>query len=280
MQIASAAPDAPSLPSAGASAAPAARDERLPGRARQGSSRGGHGHPSELGAPNPERRRRRVGVSLTEDTYERLVAAIGERRLTPGQPLQQAALARELGVSRTPVREALQLLARDGLAVPGESGVVVAELTVKDVADVLQASSALQALCCRLAAQRGTSAQMAQLEALMAQMEQAAALADLPNWIAADREMDRLVAAMADNRPLARMWATLETPIARVRHLAIRQPGRLQQSIVEHRRVVDAIAARDPDLAERALREHLDSAQRQLMHVLETFVVPFNGERF
>lgn len=78
-----------------------------------------------------------TGTNLTERVYRCLAAEIVEGRLAPGQQLLETALAKELGVSRTPVREALRLLVNEGLAMATPGGVIVTQLTVKDVRDRL-----------------------------------------------------------------------------------------------------------------------------------------------
>jgi DNA-binding GntR family transcriptional regulator len=121
---------------------------------------------------------------------------------------------------------------------------------------------------------------MVQLEAIMAQMESAAAQDNISAWIASDKQLHVHISEMADNHSLSRMVRQMEFLIGRVRHLAINLPGRLQESNREHRRVVEAIKMRDAALAEQAIRTHLESGERLLIGILEKFVVPFKGGRF
>jgi DNA-binding GntR family transcriptional regulator len=202
-----------------------------------------------------------------------------EGRLAPGQQLVETALASEYGVSRTPIREALQLLVKDGL-VSISGGLRVCELTLKEVRDLLQTTQVLQGLSCRLAVMRGTSVQLENLEAVMVDMERAATSGDEIAWKAADQRLHVHISEMADNPSLSRMVRQMEFLIGRVRHLAIHLPGRMTESNVEHRRVVEAIKSRNADLAERAIRDHLAHVEELLLGILENFVVPFKGDRF
>ncbi len=217
---------------------------------------------------------------LTEIVYKRLEAAILEGCLTPGQQLLETALAKEYGVSRTPVREALKLLVKGGLAEITSSGIFVTALTVKDVRGLLQTSQALQGLASRLAVERGTEEQMVQLEQILSVMEAATAQGYLQQWIAADKNLHTHIALMGDNKSLVRMVRQMESLVGRVRHLAIHLPGRLAQSNLEHRRIVEAIRARNTELAEQTIQEHLRNGERLIVSILQNFVVPFAGERF
>lgn len=221
-----------------------------------------------------------MGTCLTERVYRHLAAEIVEGRLAPGRPLLETALAKELMVSRTPVREALWLLVNEGLAVATSGGVVVTQLTVKEVRDLLQTEEVLDGLACRLAVVRGTDEQMDLLEHIMAQMEEAAKQNDCHKWMEADRQLHEHVAIMADNHPLTRFTGQVNSLLARMRHLSVRQPGRLQEANVENRRVVEAIKLRNGEEAEQAMKEHVRNVERVVVGILENFVVPFKGEPF
>lgn len=221
-----------------------------------------------------------LGSRLANDVYKRLTDAIADMRLAPGQRLREAVLAREFGVSRTPVREALQILVREGLATASPAGIAVTELTVKDVRDFYQTAEVLQGLACRLAAERGTEQQMARLEKTMVEMESAAACNDVARWTVADNLLHEHIVRMADNLVVSNMGRQIETITGRVRYLALHQPGRLQQSTHEHRGMVDAIRARDPELAAQRTQEHLQIVEGLLLGILQNYIVPFKGARF
>jgi DNA-binding GntR family transcriptional regulator len=220
------------------------------------------------------------GSSLSEKVYRRLGADIAEGRLAPGRLLLETALAKELGVSRTPVRDALRLLVNEGLVEDKPEGLVVAQLTVKEVQDLLQTEASLDSLACKLAAQRGTAEQMAALEEIMEAMEAAASRVDHDEWMEADRHLHQQIAEMADNNSLARFIGQVNSLLARTRHLSARQSGRLGQANLENRRVVEAIKARDGESAVQAMEAHVRNVERVVLGILEDFVVPFAGERF
>lgn len=220
------------------------------------------------------------GSRLTEAAYTKLSQAIVEGQLKPGQQLLETALARDLGVSRTPAREAIHLLIRDGMAEAVGGKVVVTRLTVKAVRDLHLVNQVLMKTSCRLAAVRGTAEQMAILEGLTAEMELAAGHHDLFAWKDYDRRFHLQIGYMADNATLTKMVSQMGFQLARVRHLAILQPGRLEQSIAEHRKVVEAIKRRDADLAERAIEDHMKAGEQVVIQILENFVVPFKGNLF
>ena len=217
---------------------------------------------------------------LTEEVYATLRGAISSGELQPRERLYETVLARRFKMSRTPVREALQRLVGEGLADGGADGVYVATLSVEDVRSLEQANRALQSLAAQLAAAAGSEDDLERLEGLVARMEACAVSGDLDGWIAADQAMHRQIFRMCGNRWVWKLLLQMESLVGRVRHIALRRPGRLEESTKEHRVVVEAIKSRAPDAAHQAMHSHLVRTEENLISVLETFVVPVKGERF
>ena len=216
---------------------------------------------------------------LMQDAYETLKAAITAGELQPGERLYETTLSARFGVSRTPVREALQRLVNEGLAEVGRNGFCVATLSVKDVRSLQQTSRALQSLAARLAASEASEGDMTQLEELMKHMETCAAAHDFKSWAEADVAIHRHIFQMSGNPWLSKLLLQMESLIARVRHVMLKQPGRVEEATDEHRVVVDAIKSRDGKAAEQTMYDHLVMAEQKLIETLESVVVPWRGDR-
>jgi DNA-binding GntR family transcriptional regulator len=214
-----------------------------------------------------------------DDAYETLKAAITSGELQPGERLYETALSARFGVSRTPVREALQRLVTEGLAEVGPNGVRVTTLSVKDVRALQRTSRALQSLAALLAASEGSEADMAKLEELMQRMETCAAAHDFKSWAEADVAIHRHIFQMSANPWLSKLLLQMESLIARVRHVMLGRPGRVEEATDEHRLVVEAIKSRDEKAAEKAMYDHLVMAEKTLIETLEAVVVPWRGDR-
>jgi DNA-binding GntR family transcriptional regulator len=225
-------------------------------------------------APSTDRNR------LTAEAYTALKAAISSGELRPRERLYETVLAKRFKMSRTPVREAIQRLVNEGLAETGSDGVYVATLSIEDIRSLEQANRALQSLAAQLAATEGSEGDLAKLEGFMARMEACVATRDLYGWIAADLEIHRQIFQMCGNRWIWKLLLQMESLIGRVRHIALRRPGRLEESTSEHRAVVDAIKSRDAETARQAMHYHLEKTEQNLIAILETFVVPVRGDRF
>lgn len=187
--------------------------------------------------------------------------AIGQGELAPGQQLNEAALSRSLGVSRGPLREAMQRLTQEGLLVSVRNrGVFVIEVTDDDVRDMYLARTALErAAASRLAELDPAAAQEALLECVRA-MEEAAERDDLVGVTEADVEFHTTLVALAQSPRLTRMHTTLmvETRmcITALEHRYSSQSPRLE----EHRRIAEAIGQADLPALDRLLTGHMEDA--------------------
>jgi DNA-binding GntR family transcriptional regulator len=194
-----------------------------------------------------------------EVAYERLKDALRHAELEPGEPLSEVGLSKLLGISRTPVREALQQLAQEGLVqvIPGRA-VTVSSRSLKDMLDVVHMRSLLEPELARLVAERATLQQIEQLEASIRQMEQALEVDDYSAWSKADMLFHDTMHQACPNPLLGETIVLLRN---RVHHLANtdsrHNPARLAACTAEHRMVVNAVANHDTGEAERAMREHL-----------------------
>ncbi len=194
---------------------------------------------------------------VREATYEKLKRALVEGRLVPGERLSEIELAKRLGVSRTPVREALMRLAQEGLVelLPGR-GAWVRELTPGEVREVYEVRAALEAEAARLAAKR------ARPEALAALAEAEAALYRIPpedraGQTAADARFHALLVAASENRELERLFHRLDAKLALARRFSADE-NQSPRTLAEHRAIVEAIRARAPDEAAAAARAHIE----------------------
>ena len=207
----------------------------------------------------------------SDRAYQVLRREIIELELEPGEVIGEALTAARLGVSRTPLREALARLLADGLLVPeGARGVAVAPLSSTDVAQLMELREALDAQAARLAAQRRDARPFEDLATSFAQLAARLPGPDGPN---ADRDdtyelaarLDAAIDEAAANPALAAAVGQVRLRLARVRRLAKDRPERLAEAAGEHRAIAEAIAWGDAELAQHAQRLHL---RRSLQHAL------------
>lgn len=199
------------------------------------------------------------GSLLANRTYEALKAAVLANQLPPGTPLSVPELARQLDVSRSPVREAVQRLIYDGLAthVP-HRGAEVSRVDLPDLQQLYVVREQLEGLAARLATERLDVDSLTELRATLAEHEEALANeADNVAHIELDTRFHRALRELAANPHLT---AALE-PITGRSHFALhslwRSPDAPRLALDEHRRIVDAMVTGDPELAEAAARSHI-----------------------
>ncbi|MFI0790537.1 GntR family transcriptional regulator [Streptomyces lydicus] len=198
---------------------------------------------------------------LRERVYEALLELITTRALRPGQHLVESELAGHLGVSRQPVREALQRLNTDGwVDLRPAQGAFVHEPTEEEADQLLTVRALLQAEAARLAAAHADSAGVAELERLCAEGERAVRDDDTDAAVAADAAFHDRVMELARNAVLAELAAQVGRRVRWYRTPVARQRG--EQSWIEHRELTAAIADRDEARATSVMRAHTEHTRR------------------
>jgi DNA-binding GntR family transcriptional regulator len=193
--------------------------------------------------------------------YSSLRDAIWDGRFARGERLREEEIGRALGVSRTPVREALQRLQQRGLLVIGPGrGLVVAELTRQQVLELYAMREILEGSAARFAARHANPAEIDFLYHL--QRELAAAADDAITLIKLNRRFHQTIYEAAHNQYLTRALDTLHDSLALLHSTTFRMPNRRRESDDEHRMIVAAIERRDADEAEKVARLHIQQAQR------------------
>lgn len=210
-------------------------------------------------------------MRASDRAYRLLLDEIQSGILAPGAVLAEVEQATRLGVSRTPLREAIARLAADGLVAQQSPRVtVVTDLDAGDIRELFEVRRALEETAARLAAVRGDADAFAELAAAFAA---AADVADDPDAMDAyyaliarfDAELDASVA----NDYLTSSLRMIRTHLVRVRRLARDNPDRLAASVAEHRIIASAISARDADLAAHATHVHLHNALTSILDAVE-----------
>ena len=197
-----------------------------------------------------------------ERAYRELRADIVSWRLLPGQVLGEVDLSERLGISRTPVREALSRLTADGLAEPHAGrGVVVSAISAEDVRALYELRDSLDCRAAELAAQRGDAATFRALaDELSHAAETLADDADHAAYYALVDRMDAEIDAAAQNPYLQQALSSVRLHLARVRRLSTSNPRRLAVAAAEHEAIARAVAAGDAALAVATTRVHLKNA--------------------
>jgi len=197
-------------------------------------------------------------TSLSAEVVTRLEGEILQGLRKPGDRLDERQLAEQYGVSRTPVREALQRLAASGLVVSrGRQGLQVARLSVADLLDAFSVVGELEALAAAQAARRISPEQRVRLSEAHAACEQAAQAGHAEGFYAANLAFHDAIAAASHNRVLQEELRRLTLKISPYRRTITFQPGRMTGSIPEHAAVMEAIFRGDGVAAAQAMRSHV-----------------------
>jgi DNA-binding GntR family transcriptional regulator len=196
--------------------------------------------------------------STREHVYWHLREAIITATLTPGQRVSESEIAGQLGVSRTPAREALATLREEGLvAIVPQFGTFVTPISEQAVKDAVFAREALECAAIRLGAVRSEAEDIAALEANIAEQEYAFKARDMPHFDLLDEDLHRQLCDLSGHGIAWSLSRRVSGHLGRVRNLGLREPDVIAGVLQGHRDIVAAVAAQDPDLAEAELRRHL-----------------------
>jgi DNA-binding GntR family transcriptional regulator len=202
----------------------------------------------------PDRRK------MTDWVTEELRNAIVELRLRPGAPLREVALAEQLGVSKTPLREAFARLEQEGLVeTTSFKGAVVTGYSERDLNEIYELRALLEGAAARSAAEGSTADMLGALRDVVVRSRQLRDTGDLAALAGLHEQFDLIVYAQVTNERIVALIENLRAHLTRIGKLTVGIPGRVEASVEEHAAIVDAIAARDPDEAERLMRVHIGS---------------------
>lgn len=205
---------------------------------------------------------------LREMVFESLREAILQGRLRPGERLMEIQLAEEMGVSRTPVREAIRKLELEGFVVMvPRKGAYVAGISVKDIVDIFEVRAALEGLAAGLAAERITDEEMDQLERSIHKINLSDEH-DLKAIVEGDTTFHALIYKSSRNQRLEQIIMNLHEQINRFRITSLSQPGRLKIALDEHTKIVEAISDRNVEEAHQLATEHIENAEQSLLNAL------------
>ncbi len=207
---------------------------------------------------------------LREMVFDVLMEAIRSGQLPPGERLMEVQLAEEMGVSRTPVREAIRRLELEGFVVMiPRKGAYVAGLSIKDIISVFEIRTALERLAVSLAAERMTDNDLEQLERMLVKLSDTWKEDDVETWTELDSQFHALIYHFSRNERLVQMMANIMEQISRYRVICVSRLEVRQNSIEEHKKMVEAMAERNVPKAKKAASEHILNTQNSLIELLQ-----------
>jgi DNA-binding GntR family transcriptional regulator len=208
---------------------------------------------------------------LHADATRRLRDMIVQGEVLPGGKLNERVLCERLGVSRTPLREALKTLASEGLvALLPNRGAIVTPLTLETVREIFEVMSALEALAGDLACRHLTDARLAEIRALHFEMLAAHARGDLAQYFEYNQRIHFAIVAAGGNATLAATYRNLNANVRRARYLANLSRARWDKAVREHEEMLAALAARDGPRLQRLLVEHLGAKMIAVLTALQS----------
>ncbi len=216
---------------------------------------------------SPSGKSRKNGVSVREKTYEHLKSNIFAGRFAPGERLAEEHLAEELGVSRTPVREALHKLEQDGLIEPMESrGFCIPRDSSEEIEDLFELRTVLEGYTLRIICERITEEQISALEAIIDKAEEALRrqqIEEVFNWNT--RFHDSLHDLVADKRRFHSMIVNMRKYVLRYRKDTLQNLGAAKRASDGHRQILLALRLKESDLCERMMRTHIQQSKEDAL---------------
>lgn len=197
-------------------------------------------------------------VSYKEKVYKELKSAIIAQKIKAGEILNERKLAERLGISRTPVREALQMLVNDGwVIVEPWKGAYVSPITKKDLVEVFQVRLALETLAIELIVEKITEAELEVLSDILLKQEKLWENYQADAFIKVDREFHMVIAQITENKLLIDMLNNLSDMIRRIGVQAVEDVNRYMETLDEHTRILNALQERNKEKATNAMKEHI-----------------------
>lgn len=219
----------------------------------------GHLQPIKLDSYKPLRE------LVCENIRQAIIAGV----FSPGERLMEIQMADEMGVSRTPVREAIRKLELEGFVVMiPRRGTYVADISIKDITEIYEIRTSLDMLAAGLAAERITDDELENLNRLLVEIGQHIADNNMEKIVEADTAFHDILYQASRNERLRSIINNLREQLTGIRGRSMSYPGRLVETMAEHRTLVDCIAARDVEKAQNAARVHLENAEHTLMKSL------------
>lgn len=196
--------------------------------------------------------------ALYEEVAELLRQRIFSRELEPGSWIDELKIAEEYGISRTPLREALKVLAAEGLVtMKVRRGAYVTEVNEKDLTDVYHLLALLESDAAAVVAEKATPQQLQELVDLQTELE--AARQNRDRFFEINEQFHRRLLELADNRWRDQMVADLRKVMKLNRHNSLLKSGRIEESMNEHRGIVQALLARDPHTSAQRMQAHFQN---------------------
>lgn len=207
--------------------------------------------------------------TLHDEVLERLRDMIIEGRLAPGQRINEGQVGAQLGVSRTPLREAIKTLASEGLVeIQPAKGAVVRRFSEKDLAQILQVLKTLEQLGGRMACQHASDAAIEAINAMHTQMLALYKANNRLEYFKLNQAIHSALVAASGNAVLAEMHETLQARIKRLRFIGNEGPAKWAGAVAEHEEMMAALLKRDADALADVIGRHMDSTRLRVHDVL------------
>jgi len=206
--------------------------------------------------------------ALYEEVARRLRERIFAHEFPPGAWIDEQALAAEYGISRTPLREALKVLAAEGVVtLKPRRGAYVTEVSDRDLDDIFPVLALLEGRVAHEATERARPEDLKRLEAIHETLERHAAAGDLDRFFEANQLFHRALLDLAGNRWLAQVIQDLRRVLRLTRHHSLLARGRVRESLNEHRAILAAIRSRKAERASELMRAHLAQGRAAIAKV-------------
>lgn len=209
--------------------------------------------------------------TLNQRVFSRLRDMITQGIIPLGEQLDEQTLAQELGVSRTPLREAIGKLVKEGLVEHRPyRGNFVRSFSTKQVNDLFKVRKVLEGLAIQLAIAKLTDEHLGAFRAILDEVQAALDAGDMSAYSAADRRFHNLIRDIADNESLTEVLDRLSFQIQMIRTIANRDPGVVVQTAHERPQILAALEARDAVLAGKLMEEHIEGVRYRVVSQLES----------
>ncbi len=211
--------------------------------------------------------------SLGNHAYQELKRLILAGGAAPGEKLKELELAVALGISRTPIREAINRLEKEGLVeIFPQRGAFVVQPTERDIFELFLIRESLEGLAARLAAETVTASSLTRLEACVEGFTEPFTEKDIERYAREDFEFHRSIVALSGARRLIQLVSSLHDHIRIFRLTTRGVSDRMTPSLDEHRQIIDALRRKDPAAAEERMREHVRHVRDGVMQNIQFFL--------